>query len=377
MNAGDESYDVAIIGAGIVGLAHAWAAVKRGLRVIVLERDAVANGASVRNFGMVLPIAQSTREGFETALRSRELWLELAAHANVWVKQCGSIHLAHRDDEWAVLQEFAANSAKENDHVRLLTTSEVLKRAPAANPQGLQGGLWSSTELGINPRTALTQIANWLASEHKVLFRFGAVVTQVETGSLTLATGETVRSDRTIICSGDDTQTLYPNVLANAGLRQCKLQMMRTAAQANECKPAPHLASGLTLRHYPVFARCGSIQQLQARIAEETPELDRYGIHVLASQNDRGEVILGDSHKYDDDITSDDNPEIDELILREVRKIIRLSDWTIAHRWHGSYVKHPTQSVVELEPTNAVRIVTGFGGAGMTLSLGWAELNWK
>ena len=38
-----ESFDIAIVGAGIVGLAHALAAVRLGLRVIVIDRDAQAN----------------------------------------------------------------------------------------------------------------------------------------------------------------------------------------------------------------------------------------------------------------------------------------------------------------------------------------------
>ncbi|MGK9527191.1 FAD-dependent oxidoreductase, partial [Salmonella enterica subsp. enterica] len=52
------SSDLLIIGAGILGLSHAYAAAKRGLKVKVFERSATPLGASVRNFGQALVTGQ-------------------------------------------------------------------------------------------------------------------------------------------------------------------------------------------------------------------------------------------------------------------------------------------------------------------------------
>jgi FAD dependent oxidoreductase TIGR03364 len=367
---------VGIVGAGIVGLAHAWSAAERGHRVTVFERSSQASGASIRNFGMVWPIGQPPGELRDIALASAERWLRLRNEAGIWVNHCGSIHLAHREDEWNVLQEFHAQSANLNVTCELLSAAEVCRRSPAANPERLLGGLFSATELGVNPRAAIRRLPSWLAKQYGVEFHFRTTITAADPGLLRDATGKSHRCDRILICSGADFTTLFPEILATAGMKQCKLQMLQTPRQPDGWRIGAHLASGLTLRHYQNFAVCPSLIKLKERIAHETPELDHYGIHVMASQNDEGAVILGDSHEYGDAIEPFDKAQIDDLMLRELNKILRLPTWRIAERWHGIYAKHPSVPLFEAQPLPNVHICTGTGGAGMTMSFGLAERNW-
>ncbi len=369
--------EVRIIGAGIVGLAHAWMAAERGHAVTVFERSAHASGASIRNFGMIWPMGQPAGELRLLALRSRERWLRLAQAADVWVNPCGSLHLAHRNDEWEVLREFHAQAAQGDVECSLLGRADVINKSPAANPERLLGGLFSPAELGVNPRSALREIPRWLAREYGVRFEFGMTITQVEPDVLHSADGRHLTFQRVIVCSGADRDTLFPELTHGSDMVLCKLQMLKTPPQPNHWRLGPHLASGLTLRHYRSFQDCPSLPALQERIAVETPELDRYGIHVMASQNDVGEIILGDSHEYDEDIEPFDKSEIDDLILRELRQVLRLPDWTIGQRWHGIYAKSPHAPVFEAEPHPGVHICTGTGGAGMTLAFGLAERAWQ
>lgn len=371
-----EQQTVGIVGAGIMGLAHAWMAAEQGHRVTVFERTPRAVGASIRNFGMVWPIGQVAGEAYEAALASRRRWLTASSEAGIRAEACGSIHLAHRDDEWTVLKEFAERAPDLGYDVQLLTAAEVLATTPAANPAGLLGGLQTNTELAVDPTEAIPALAAWLAQQHGVTFRWNTTVVSAESGGLRTAEGESWSGDRVIICGGADFETLFPDLLASSGLTRCKLHMLATVPQADGWRLNTHIASGLTLRHYKAFEVCPSIGHLKQRIASETPELDRYGIHVMASQNALGEVILGDSHEYDEAIGPFDTAEIDELILRELRTCIQLPDWQISRRWHGIYAKHPTTTHFAAEPLPGVSVRTGPGGAGMTLSFGLAEREW-
>src|SRR5260370_30726333 len=74
-------FDLAVVGAGIIGLATALAAVRRGLRVVVVDRDAQANGASVRNFGFITVTGQERVSMWSRARRTRDVCLEVAAAA--------------------------------------------------------------------------------------------------------------------------------------------------------------------------------------------------------------------------------------------------------------------------------------------------------
>jgi FAD dependent oxidoreductase TIGR03364 len=370
-----ERFDDAVVGAGILGLAHAYHLARRGRRVIVFERSDRAHGASVRNFGMLWPIGQPAGEMHQLALDSREHWLSVLAESRLWHEKTGSLHLAYRDDEAQVLREFlAAAPASGYGGIDWWDADTVLAHAPAVRRDGLIGAMWSPSEICVDPREVVAGLPGFLAERYGVAFRFGATV--VGYGHPCVLTSVGIwEADRLYICSGDDLQTLYPEVFQGSGLVRCKLQMMRTAPAKDGWRLGPMLAAGLTLRHYKSFEGCPSLPSLKRRVSEETPEYDRYGIHVMASQNGRGELVLGDSHEYGHAIEPFDKDEIDRLVLRYLSSFLTAPDGQldIASRWHGIYVKHPEKPLLVERPDAGVTVVTGVGGAGMTLSFGIAE----
>src|ERR1700759_5886337 len=86
-----DSFALAVVGAGIVGLAHALAAARIGKRVVVIDRDPRANGASIRNFGFITVTGQERGEHWSLAVRGRDVWAEVAAEAGSAVEQTGLV----------------------------------------------------------------------------------------------------------------------------------------------------------------------------------------------------------------------------------------------------------------------------------------------
>ena len=369
--------DVAVVGGGIVGLAFAWEAARRGQSVVLFERSPQPIGASIRNFGMIWPIGQRPGSEYQRALRSRERWLELRDKAGVWVEECGSLHVAHEDDEDAVLSEFAQIAPPLGVACNYLTRTETLARFPAVNPDGLRGALHSPTELAVNPLQAIALLPKFLVEKHQVNIRLGVAVIGVEMPIVHTAGDGDWHADRVFVCSGSDFETLFPQHYAAAGFRRCKLQMMKTPPQPGGWRIGTHVAGGLTLTHYKSFETCDTLPQLKRRVAEIMPEYVRYGIHVMASQNNCGKVLIGDSHEYDGEISPFDKPVIDNLIVTYLRKMLQLPDWTIETRWHGIYASHAARPVTMATPQPRCTIVAATGGAGMTLSFGIAREWWE
>ncbi len=367
----ERSADVAIVGAGIVGLAHAYMALRKGLRVVLFEREQFAVGASVRNFGLVWPIGQEPGDGLRRALRSREHWREVAAQAGIWCNQNGSLHLAYHQDEQSVLEEFVALYRQADYRCEMISPTSAIKKSPAIRMEGLRAALWSETEMTVYSREAIRQIPRWLEEKYGLVLRFGHVVTEIKL-PLVCTPREIWKVDRVVVCSGADFETLFPEEYEKVPLTKCKLQMMK-AVPRNPVELGPSLCAGLTLGHYASFSKCSKLKAVLDRYDRENPKLHENGIHILVSQNHLGELIIGDSHHYFDTVEPFDSEAVNQLIIQYMEAFLPLRDYTITERWHGVYPKSAGNLNVILEPEPGVQIVNGLGGAGMTLSFGLAE----
>lgn len=367
----DRSADIAIVGAGIVGLAHAYMALRKGYKVVLFERERYAVGASVRNFGLLWPIGQEPGAGLNRALRSFAHWKEISAQAGIWMNQNGSLHLAYHDDEMEVLAEFTALYKEASYDCSVVSPAAIQKVSPLVRQQGLKGGLFSLTEGTINSREAIRRLPFWMVEKYGLIMRFGHAVNEVDL-PFVKTSRESWKVQKAFICSGADFETLYPEAFDQHSVAKCKLQMMK-AVLPKPIRLGPSLCAGLTLRHYAAFSKCASLVKVDARYDQEKDLFKKNGIHVLVSQNNYGELIIGDSHQYDNTVEPFDHDYINDIILEYLNSFTTFEGLKITERWHGVYPKTTDNSNLIVAPAPEVTIVNGLGGAGMTLSFGLAE----
>jgi FAD dependent oxidoreductase TIGR03364 len=362
-----------VIGAGIVGLATARALAIKGYSVKVFERTQKAVGASIRNFGMIWPIGQPAGTLYNRAIRSRNIWKEISDNSNIWSENAGSLHVAYHDDEWNVLQELYEAFLQEGRKVELLNKDEIAKRSEAVVQQNLLGGLYSAEELIIDPREAIANLPGYFAEKYQIEFNWGKCISRIANQTIYIG-NEEHKADLIFVCSGADFETLYPLEFSKLALTKCKLQMMRMVAQPDEWRIGPALCGGLSLIHYASFKAASSLPQLKKRYEEEMPDYLKWGIHVMVSQNGKGELTIGDSHEYG--LTHDpfDKDFINTMILDYLKKFAQFKNPQLIESWNGIYPKLTSgENDLFFSPDASVYIVNGLGGAGMTLSFGYAE----
>jgi len=363
-----ERFDLAVVGAGILGLATALAGARQGLRVVVIDRDAQANGASVRNFGFVTVSGQESGVMWARARRSRDVWSEVAQAAGIPVLQSGLWVTARRPEAVAVMDAFMATDMAEG--CSLLSPAEARRRCPQLRAPDLAAVMVSTLELRVESRHAIPRLAAWLTETHGVRFMRNTTVHAIEVPTLDTSSGR-VRSDRIAICPGDDFTGLYAERLRRFGLTRCKLQMLRLADPG--FKLPASLMSDLGLGRYAGYAALEAAAPLKARLAAEQPDHLEHGVHLIVVQSADGSLVVGDSHQYAATPDPFGQEDVDALILEEFRAALGIAPPTILERWIGTYASAADKAAFIDAPAAAVRLAIVTSGAGASTGFAIGE----
>lgn len=358
--------DVLIVGAGIVGLAHAAECSLRGLTVTVIDRDARAVGASVRNFGHACVTAQSGHL-LELALSARERWLQLSADAGFFAVESGALAVAATPEELAVLEELA--STRDPDQVRLVGADHV--RDALSSDTTVLGGAVLRDDVRVNPREAVAAIAAWLESRPGVTFLWRTSFLGASDGIAATSRGD-IRAARTIVCVGHDLDYLYPELADEAEVRRCGLQMALVEAPgARIIRPA--ILTGTSMLRYPAFSETDAALALRARITADDADLIDIDANVMFTQRPDGLLFVGDSHRYDLTMDVFGRESTWQTLLERIARVLGVPELRVVERWQGVYASSPKQPYLVADVAPGVTAVSVTSGVGMTISHGVAR----
>lgn len=355
--------DVLVVGAGVVGLAHAVRAVDHGMKVAVIDRDARAVGASVRNFGHICITAQAG-QALEFALSGRADWLQMAKELGFWSRDAGTVVIAQAADELAVLEDLAAERGSD---VVMLNSAEVHDRIPLGCD--VVGGAWLPLDLRVDPRAAMPAIAGWLA-DRGVTFHWSTAALAIDGNQVRTSRG-TIRANRVIVAVGHDVDYLYPDVARAHGILRCKLHMLQLANPSAAAIDSAVL-TGYSLLRYPGFAVSPSLGAVRTRLAKEDREGLDAELNLMFTQRPDGDIVFGDTHECAATVEAFQDESLYDLLLSHARRLFDTAEVSVRQRWQGVYASAGEPFVIA-SPADHVRVVSVTSGVGMTISFGLAR----
>jgi D-hydroxyproline dehydrogenase subunit beta len=292
----------------------------------------------------------------------------VALQAGIAIEQRGLYLTARSEEAVAVIQAFLATEMGEG--CRLLPPEEFRKQAGGLGSPDLMGALYSPHDLRVESRHAIPRLATWLERAHGVTFFNETVVFRATPPQLATSRG-VVEAGAVVVCPGDDFATLYPERIAQYGLRRCRLSMLKLA-DPGLILPGT-LMSDISLTRYRGYADLPQARALEARLRAEQPGHFENGVHLIVAQGSDGGLVVGDSHHYDDLPGPFEPASAEHDILDEFSRATGRLPPPVLERWTGVYAVAGDRTYLVDTPEPGVRLVIVTSGTGASTGFGIAE----
>lgn len=377
-----KTYDIIIVGGGALGTFHAYHALQNNQSVLLVEKNSMPQGATVRNFGQVVPSGM-TIKWQNYGRESLSIYKSIQKQFDISIRQNGTIYIASNEEEVQLIEELHQINKANSYTSQLLTKQECLTNYAGLKSNYCKAGLFFPEEVTVEPRVMINRVRDYLIAnlglDYKPNTTIINTVEKNDTVEVEDALGGKHYASKVLICNGNDFKVLYPEIYNTSDLVVSKLQMLQTKPQPNNYKLNGSILTGLTIRRYEAFEECPSWNAIKSKENPNSFE-KKYGVHILFKQALDGSVILGDSHEYAtakaiDDLGFDSNTDIDNFMITEAKNIIDLPTYAIQNRWIGMYSQCKTSDIFQHDVSPNVHIVTGIGGKGMTGSAGFSKEN--
>jgi D-hydroxyproline dehydrogenase subunit beta len=345
-----ESFDLIIVGAGIVGAACAAECARAGLKVLVLDRGPIAGGTTAAGMGHIVVMDDSDAQ-FALTNFSRTLWQQLAQQlpADVEYDPCGTLWLAADEEEMAEVHRKQKYYSERGVRVEVLNGADVAKAEPNLR-SGMAGGLRVIDDAVLYPPCA-TRFLLEQAAQHGAQTRTGITVAALlPEGGVQLADGSRISANRSVNATGPTSPTLTNGLPVR--------------------KRKGHLV--ITDR-YPAFVHHQIVELGYLKSAHGSSK-DSVAFNIQPRKT--GQVLIGSSRQFDADSTAVDQHILDRMLNRAFEYMPALGKLSSTRVWTGHRAATPDKLPL-IGPSKShdrIWLATGHEGLGITTSLGTGRI---
>ncbi|HYD81793.1 MAG TPA: FAD-dependent oxidoreductase [Paucimonas sp.] len=343
-----RAFDVLIVGAGMVGAACAETLSRRGMRIAVIEREAIGSGATAAGMGHLVVMDDNPEELALTSYSLR-LWNALldSDGAHHEFSRCGTLWIAADDEELDAARLKRRTLNAHDIACELLDAQGLYQLEPRLRP-GLAGGLRVSGDGITYPPGSARRLLD-LAIQRGVRLLFGTVKS-VDDGGVTLGNGERIGAAMVVVANGMGSSALLP-----------------------ELPIRPKKGHLLITDRYPGFIRHQLVELGYIKSAHAS---DGDSVAFNLQPRPTGQILVGSSRQFDTIDKSAEPAMIRRMLAHAIGYLPELATLNALRCWTGFRAASPDGlPLVGPHPTRRnVWLATGHEGLGITTSLATAEL---
>jgi len=344
-----RTYDVVVIGAGIVGAACALECVNSGLRVAIVEAKIVGGGATAAGMGHLVVMDDSEAQ-FSLTNYSCKLWREVKEElpATVEYETCGTIWVATDDEEMQEVRRKQNYYTERGVAVEVLDAKSVAEAEPNLRP-GLTGGLRVPGDSVVYPPCAAKFFVDRAVSLGAVVF-LGKSVRAINDDRISLDDGSSVSAKVIVNAAGSWSPSLSAGIDVN--------------------KRKGHL---LITDRYPQFARH---QLVELGYLKSAHTLTAESVAFNLQPRKTGQMLIGSSRQFGVDSSEVESQILKRMLNRALEYMPSLGNLSSIRSWTGFRAATPDKLPLigpHSEQKN-LYLATGHEGLGITTSLATAKL---
>lgn len=343
------TFDLAIVGGGIVGAACALEAARSGLRLVVIEPGVIGGGATAAGMGHIVVMDDSDAQ-FALTHYSQQLWQEVAPELprDVEYEECGTLWVAADDEEMDEVRRKVRFYQSRGVAVEVLDADALAEAEPNLR-RGLAGALLVPGDGVVYPPCAAGYFLE-LAQSLGAKLQLGRSAVEINNQGVKLSDGSFISAGTTVNATGSWAPMLSPGIDVQ--------------------KRKGHL---LITDRYPGFVRH---QLVELGYLKSAHSVSSDSVAFNAQPRKTGQVLIGSSRQYGVDDPKVEAAMLSRMLQRAEEYMPGITELSAIRTWTGFRAATPDKlPLIGLCPGyDRVYLATGHEGLGITTSMGTAKL---